>query len=146
MKLCASTNPPLLAFYGVHLRKVRTSSATSSRATLWSPSQFTLHIAMRLSFQNQKRTGRRDGLRKMPRSCSHTCSHTSSLSVLALEAVSNAVLASYLEQTMLLANVVHRYEFALLYEGWQQERIEAFTQRPGPMPLKIWRGKVQKKS
>ncbi|KAL2108281.1 hypothetical protein VUR80DRAFT_4015 [Thermomyces stellatus] len=46
---------------------------------------------------------------------------------------------SYLEQTVLLASVVHRYEFALPYPEWEPERREAFNLLPGPMPLKIWR-------
>ncbi|KAH8671758.1 cytochrome P450 [Tricladium varicosporioides] len=46
---------------------------------------------------------------------------------------------SYLEQTVLLASVVHRYELALPYEGWAPERYEAFNLWPGPMPLKVWR-------
>ncbi|MCJ1315531.1 hypothetical protein MMC15_000851 [Xylographa vitiligo] len=46
---------------------------------------------------------------------------------------------SYLEQTVLLASVLHRYEFALPYEGWEQDRWEAFNLSPGPMPLKVWR-------
>lgn len=46
---------------------------------------------------------------------------------------------SYLEQTVLLASVVHRYEFALPHEAWEQERWEAFNLSPGPMPLKVWR-------
>lgn len=46
---------------------------------------------------------------------------------------------SYLEQTVLLASVVHRYEFALPHPGWQPERWESFNLSPGPMPLKAWR-------
>ncbi|MCJ1301357.1 hypothetical protein MMC08_004156 [Hypocenomyce scalaris] len=46
---------------------------------------------------------------------------------------------SYLEQTVLLASVVHRYAFALPHRGWEQERWEAFNLSPGPMPLKVWR-------
>lgn len=46
---------------------------------------------------------------------------------------------SYLEQTVLLASVVHRYEFALPFEGWQPNRMEGFNLSPGPMPLKVWR-------
>jgi hypothetical protein len=43
------------------------------------------------------------------------------------------------EQTVLLASVVHRFEFALPCEGWQPDRYEAFNLSPGPMPLKVWR-------
>ncbi|KAI9820785.1 MAG: hypothetical protein M1827_005156 [Pycnora praestabilis] len=46
---------------------------------------------------------------------------------------------SYLEQTVLLASVVHRYEFALPYDSWEPERWESFNLSPGPMPIKIWR-------
>ncbi|KAH8204608.1 hypothetical protein TruAng_001237 [Truncatella angustata] len=46
---------------------------------------------------------------------------------------------SYLEQTVLLATVVHRYELALPYPGWEPERREALNLMPGPMPLKMWR-------
>lgn len=46
---------------------------------------------------------------------------------------------SYLEQTVLLASVVHRFEWALPYEGWTPERFESFNLSPGPMPLKVWR-------
>lgn len=46
---------------------------------------------------------------------------------------------SYLEQTVLLASVVHRYELALPYPEWEPERRETMNLSPGPMPLKIWR-------
>jgi cytochrome P450 len=46
---------------------------------------------------------------------------------------------SYLEQTVLLASVVHRYEFALPSPEWEPERRENFNLMPGPMPLKVWR-------
>jgi cytochrome P450 len=46
---------------------------------------------------------------------------------------------SYLEQTVLLASVVHRFEWSLPYEGWAPERRESFNLMPGPMPLKVWR-------
>lgn len=46
---------------------------------------------------------------------------------------------SYLEQTVLLASVVHRFEFALPHEGWVPERYESFNLAAGPMPLKVWR-------
>ncbi len=46
---------------------------------------------------------------------------------------------SYLEQTVLLASVVHRFEFALPCEGWVPDRYESFNLAPGPMPLKVWR-------
>ncbi|CAM1501964.1 Fc.00g039480.m01.CDS01 [Cosmosporella sp. VM-42] len=46
---------------------------------------------------------------------------------------------SYLEQTVLLASVVHRYEMALPYPEWEQERRETFNLMPGSLPLKLWR-------
>lgn len=46
---------------------------------------------------------------------------------------------SYLEQTVLLASVVHRYGFALPHEAWEPERWESMNLGPGPMPLKVWR-------
>ncbi|KAI0423053.1 cytochrome P450 [Xylaria grammica] len=46
---------------------------------------------------------------------------------------------SYLEQTVLLASVVHRYEFALPHPDWEQERRETTNLMPAPMPLKLWR-------
>lgn len=46
---------------------------------------------------------------------------------------------SYLEQTVLLASVVHRYNMALPSPNWEQDRLEAFNLMPGPMPIKIWR-------
>ncbi|OCK75377.1 cytochrome P450 [Lepidopterella palustris CBS 459.81] len=46
---------------------------------------------------------------------------------------------SYLEQTVLLSSVVHRYEFSLPYPEWEPERWESMNLSPGPMPLKVWR-------
>lgn len=46
---------------------------------------------------------------------------------------------SYLEQSVLLATVVHRYELALQSPDWQPSVRETFNLMPGPMPLKIWR-------
>jgi cytochrome P450 len=45
---------------------------------------------------------------------------------------------SYLEQTMLLASLVHRYEFALPSPKWEPVIPETTNLSPGPMPLKIW--------
>jgi cytochrome P450 len=50
---------------------------------------------------------------------------------------------SYLEQTVLLASVVHRYEFALASPEWEPERVESMNLGPGPMPLKVWRRAAQ---
>ncbi|KAH8597527.1 cytochrome P450 [Bisporella sp. PMI_857] len=46
---------------------------------------------------------------------------------------------SYLEQTVLLASVVHRYCFAFEREGWEPKRFETFNLSPGSMWLKVWR-------
>ncbi|PYI04292.1 benzoate 4-monooxygenase cytochrome P450 [Aspergillus sclerotiicarbonarius CBS 121057] len=46
---------------------------------------------------------------------------------------------SYLEQTILMASLVHRFEFALPYPGWEPVRHETTNLSSGPMPLKIWR-------
>ncbi|GAW23131.1 hypothetical protein ANO14919_126810 [Xylariales sp. No.14919] len=46
---------------------------------------------------------------------------------------------TYLEQTMLLASLVHRYEFAAPGPDWQLERKEGFNMICSPMPIKIWR-------
>ncbi|KAL2441232.1 Cytochrome P450 monooxygenase [Exophiala dermatitidis] len=48
---------------------------------------------------------------------------------------------SYLEQMVVLASVLHRYEFALPHPRWEPTRRENFNLSPGPMPLKIWRRK-----
>lgn len=46
---------------------------------------------------------------------------------------------SYLEQYMMTATMVYRYEFALPSPSWEQTRYEHFNQAPGPLPLKVWR-------
>ncbi|KAF5663444.1 cytochrome P450 monooxygenase oxidoreductase [Fusarium circinatum] len=46
---------------------------------------------------------------------------------------------SYLEQTVLLASAVHRYEWALPYPEWEPEHRETMNLAPGSMPLKVWR-------
>ncbi|KAJ5647910.1 cytochrome protein [Penicillium lividum] len=51
---------------------------------------------------------------------------------------------SYLEQTVLLASLVHRFEFALSSPGWEPIIRETTTLNSGPMPLKIWRRTVEK--
>ncbi|KAI8312790.1 Cytochrome P450 monooxygenase orf5 [Colletotrichum sp. SAR11_240] len=50
---------------------------------------------------------------------------------------------SYLEQIMMLASLVHRYEFALPSPDFKLERFEAFNIICGPMPIKIWRRKLE---
>lgn len=49
---------------------------------------------------------------------------------------------SYLEQTVLIALLVHRYEFALPSPDWYLAIRETTKLSPGPMPLKIWRRRV----
>lgn len=46
---------------------------------------------------------------------------------------------SYLEQYMITATMVHRYDFALPDPSWEQERYEHFNEIPGPLPLKVSR-------
>ncbi|CAM1506349.1 Fc.00g059900.m01.CDS01 [Cosmosporella sp. VM-42] len=46
---------------------------------------------------------------------------------------------SYLEQTVLLASVVHRYEMALPSDTWVPERREAMNLMMEDMPVKVWR-------
>jgi cytochrome P450 len=46
---------------------------------------------------------------------------------------------NYLEQTILIASLVHRYEFALPSADWDLAVRETSNLSPGPMPLKIWK-------
>jgi cytochrome P450 len=46
---------------------------------------------------------------------------------------------SYLEQTVLLASLVHRFEFALPSPNWDAPIWETTNLSPGSMPLKVWR-------
>ena len=50
---------------------------------------------------------------------------------------------SYLEQYMLTATMVHRYEFELPSPTWEQDRYEHFNHIPGPLPLKVHRRMVK---
>ncbi|KAI0539462.1 cytochrome P450 [Xylaria digitata] len=50
---------------------------------------------------------------------------------------------TYLEQIMLLASLVHRYEFALPSPDWQLPRTEAFNMVCGSMPIKIWKREIR---
>ncbi|KAJ5669556.1 hypothetical protein N7462_010626 [Penicillium macrosclerotiorum] len=45
---------------------------------------------------------------------------------------------SYLEQMVVLASIVHRYEFALPSPDFQLDRQEAFNLLVGELPLKVW--------
>jgi len=45
---------------------------------------------------------------------------------------------SYLEQTVLLASVIHRYDFALASPDWEIQRVEYMNLLLGNMPVKIW--------
>ncbi|KAJ5107987.1 hypothetical protein N7456_004662 [Penicillium angulare] len=46
---------------------------------------------------------------------------------------------SYLEQTKAVASMVHRYDFALSYPGWELKREETMNWILGDMPVKVWR-------
>jgi cytochrome P450 len=46
---------------------------------------------------------------------------------------------SYLEQTVLLASVVHRYNFALPSKDWKPVRVEGTNTFMEEMPIKVWR-------
>jgi cytochrome P450 len=46
---------------------------------------------------------------------------------------------SYLEQIIVLASLVHRYEFAEASLSFKFERFEAFNNVCGPLPIKIWK-------
>lgn len=46
---------------------------------------------------------------------------------------------SYLEQTVVLASVLRRYEFALCSPDWEIERLETMNWLLGEMPIKVWR-------
>jgi len=49
---------------------------------------------------------------------------------------------SYLEQTVLIASLVHRYEFALPSPEFEVTRLETMNMHVGPMPMKIWRRQI----
>lgn len=46
---------------------------------------------------------------------------------------------SYLEQTVVLASILRRYEFALSRPDWQLERLETMNWLIKDMPVKVWR-------
>jgi benzoate 4-monooxygenase len=46
---------------------------------------------------------------------------------------------TFIEQQILVATLVHRYEFSLPSRDWKLEWKEAFNLWPSQMPLKIWR-------
>lgn len=46
---------------------------------------------------------------------------------------------SYLEQTVVLASLLRRYEFALPHPQWEIERLETMNWILGEMPVKVWR-------
>lgn len=46
---------------------------------------------------------------------------------------------SYLEQTVLLATMLHRYEFELLHPGWEPERRETMNLHIKSLPMRIRR-------
>jgi len=49
---------------------------------------------------------------------------------------------SMMEQQIVVATLVHRYDFALPSDDWELEWEEAFLLWPAKMPLKIWRRDV----
>lgn len=49
---------------------------------------------------------------------------------------------SYLEQIVVVASLVRRYDFALPLPSWQLQRHEAFNILVGELPMKIWRRKL----
>ncbi|KAG9196524.1 benzoate 4-monooxygenase [Alternaria panax] len=46
---------------------------------------------------------------------------------------------SYLEQTVVLASALRRYDFALSSPNWELQRLETMNWILGEMPVKIWR-------
>jgi cytochrome P450 len=46
---------------------------------------------------------------------------------------------SYLEQTVIMASLLHRYNFALPHPNWDIERLETMNLILGEMPVKVWR-------
>lgn len=50
---------------------------------------------------------------------------------------------TYLEQMVLLASIVHRYEFALKSPGFKLIRREAANLLVGELPIKIWRREME---
>lgn len=50
---------------------------------------------------------------------------------------------SYLEQIVILATLVHRYDFALPGGSFKSERFEAFNLICGPLPIKIWKRSLE---
>lgn len=46
---------------------------------------------------------------------------------------------SYLEQTVVLASVLRRYEFSLSSPQWEIKRLETMNWLLGEMPVKVWR-------
>jgi hypothetical protein len=46
---------------------------------------------------------------------------------------------SYLEQTVVLASVLRRYEFSLSSPDWEIERLETMNWLVGEMPVKVWK-------
>lgn len=50
---------------------------------------------------------------------------------------------SYLEQTKLVATLIHRYDFALPDPNWQMKRLETMNFILGEMLVKVWRRDVE---
>lgn len=49
---------------------------------------------------------------------------------------------SYLEQTKILATLLHRYEFVLSHPDWELRRLETMNLILGDMPVKVWRREI----
>jgi len=49
---------------------------------------------------------------------------------------------SYLEQTMIIATVINRYDFEFISPNFEQSAFEHFNYNPGALPLKIRRRQV----
>lgn len=50
---------------------------------------------------------------------------------------------TYIEQTILVATLVKRYDFAFASKSWKLSHEEAFNLWPGPMPLEIKKREVK---
>lgn len=53
---------------------------------------------------------------------------------------------TYLEQIIVVASIVYRYDMELLHPDWVLKQTESFTCSPGDMPLKLRRRTVQVKA
>jgi cytochrome P450 len=49
---------------------------------------------------------------------------------------------SYLEQTVCVASILHRYDMALA-PGFEMQRLETMNHILGPVPVKMWRRQLE---